>query len=208
MLLVKGQPHLLTRLFVRLIAALFLLSGVVFFVIGMEQFALGRGYWETLVQGFLLNLSGFLLVRLRARGIKIFGILVIFSYIQVFLGEELYFWLHFLFASVLLLLLCLLSLSYFSLLRAEGRRPRQSARFFIAALYIALTGSGLTVYYGETLCTNRSVLEFDIFRREPLHVSLITPLAQWLSGVSCPAGGDLSFERNSLPQPSPRKASL
>jgi len=202
MLLEKKKPHLLTCLFVRFFATMFLLAGFGFFVVGMVQFALEQGYFETLLQGVLLALSGLLLMRLRGRGIWIFALLVLFAYVSTFLGEERYFWQKFFFSSGLLLILCLLAPSYFALRRGEGRLVPRRTRFLIVGFYIVLTFMGFAAYYETAFCADEPVpefvvAEFDVMG-QPLHVSLISPIAQFLSSLSCSLDGDLSFERGSL----------
>jgi len=198
MLLEKKQPHFLTSLFVRLLACLLLLVGIGIFVSSMVHLALGSGHFDTLIQGLLLILSAFLLLRLRSRGIRLLTFIVIFSYIIALVRPEDAFWPHFYFASMLLLLLCLLGLSYFALRRGEGRRALKRTRFFVLFLYIALTTLSLSAYYDEAFCAYRPALEFDPLRQE-LHVSITAPVAQWLFGVSCHDDGDLLFGRRDLP---------
>jgi len=196
MLAKRQNSHFLTCLFVRLFAILFLVFGACCFVSGMVGLALGGVGFVVVLQGLLLLLSGFLLMRLRVRGLWVFAVLVLLAYSQFFLDKIDDFWSQFLLSLLLLLILCLLSLSYFSLCRGEGRRPRRSMYFFVTTLYMALTFLSFAAYYDDAFCDYKQaqasydLKHFDLIG-QPLHVSLDAALSQWFVVLPCYADGDL-----------------
>jgi len=192
----KRRPHFLIRLFVRVFAVAFLIVGACLFVSGMVRLALEAAGFVTGLQGLLLFLSGFLLIRLRSRGLWVLALFVFVAYVRVYLSEADDFWAQFLLSLVALLVLCLLLPSYFALCRGEGRRPRRRLYFFIPVLYIVLTSLAVGAYYDEQFCAYKQadyrhkLVHFDPI--EPFfHVSFPVALAQWLSFLPCYIDGNL-----------------
>jgi len=199
-LLEKTHISVGLRFFVRFFALGFLVVGISLFVANIAQFPIKESRFSGLFFGLLLAFSGFLLIRLRSRGLIIFALLVFFVHIHAFLDnpialrpidlEPINFWPHFFVPFLLLLILCLLYPCYFFLRRGEGRRPHLLAYFFGIFLTISLTVSSFAAYYEGAFCGFTPMPEIYPLGQN-FNVSLPVPVNQWLPFLPCSHGGDL-----------------